>query len=525
MSELQASDAPAVRSVDGAIVRARGLVKRFGGQTALDGVSLSLAPGEIRALLGENGAGKSTLINLLSGALEPDDGTIEIDGRPVRLARPLEAWRQGISTIRQEFSLFDELSVTESIFTGALRVTRFGRVDWKRMHAQARDALGRLGYPIDPQRRVGDLSIGEQQLVEIARALTRQSRVVIMDEPTAPLSPSEVARLKSVVRQLSASGIAVLYVSHRLEEIVDLCRTYTVLRDGREVAHGEVAGMSEAALANLMVGRDIAVRTAVRDTAPGPIVFEADGLSAASDAPGAVRHASFSLRAGEIVGVAGIVGAGRTETARMIFGLDPIGAGSMRLDGKPYAPRSVADAIERGIALVPEDRKNQGAFLPLGITENFSMPRARRAPFARLDRDAERRSLSAFATALKLRAPSFDAPLAALSGGNQQKVMLARWLDVSPRLLIVDEPTRGIDIAAKADVHEILRALAARGVAVLLISSDLPEVLALSDRVLTFCAGRITGDTRAADANEHTLMALMTRDLRASVQSEEATLS
>jgi ABC-type sugar transport system ATPase subunit len=483
------------------------LSKRFFGVTVLDGVSLSLRGGEIRALLGENGAGKSTLINLLTGALQPDDGALRLDGARAAFRRPLDADRAGIGAIRQEFSQFSELSVAESLFAGHLPTNRVGLVDWREVEARARQALTRLGADIDPRRRVGDLSVAEQQLVEIARALTRRSRVVIMDEPTAALSPSEVQRLHAIVRQLAADGIAVLYVSHRLEEVVALCRTYTVLRDGRVAAEGEVAEVDADTLARFMVGREIESGRQPGSVA-GDEILVVRSLSAASDAPGAVRDVSFTLRAGEILGLAGIVGAGRTEIARMIFGLDARGAGELRLAGAPFAPRSPAEAIALGVAYVPEDRQKLGVFAELDVIENFAAARAPAQSF-RLNRGAERRRLREFAAALALRSPGFDAPIAALSGGNQQKVVLARWLALAPRLLIVDEPTRGVDVATKADVHALLRRLAAEGVAVLLISSDLPEILALSDRILTLRAGRLTGELRGGEASEETLMRLM----------------
>ena len=489
------------------ILSAETLTKRFFGVTVLEGVSLSLRGGEIRALLGENGAGKSTLINLLSGALQPDEGAVRLDGARIVLPRPLDADRVGIATIRQEFSLFGELSVAESLFAGHLPVNRFGLVDWRQVEGRARQALARLGALIDPRRRVGDLSVAEQQLVEIARALTRRARVVIMDEPTASLSPSEVETLHAIVRKLAADGVAVLYVSHRLEEIVALCHSYTVLRDGRAVAEGEVADVDAEVLARFMVGRAVEKGRQSTNSA-GAEVLGVSRLSAAGDAPGAVRDVSFTLRAGEILGLAGIVGAGRTEIARMIFGLDPIGSGELRLAGEAFAPRSPADAISRGVAFVPEDRQKLGVFPELDVVENFAAPRSPKDRFP-LDRGREKRLLGEFAAKLALRSPGFDAAIATLSGGNQQKVVLARWLALAPRLLIVDEPTRGVDVAAKADVHALIRRLAAQGVAVLMISSDLPEILALSDRILTLRAGRLTGESRAADASEEALMRLM----------------
>lgn len=508
------------------VLEARGLTKSFFGHTVLADISIALRRGEIRALLGENGAGKSTLINLLSGVHPPDAGTLAIDGAPVRFARPIEAWSAGITTIRQEFSLFPDLSVAESLFAGHLPLNGLKLVDRARMRREAKAALSRLGYAIDPERTVASLSVAEQQLVEIARALTHRSRILIMDEPTASLSPAEVEHLKAVVRSLAADGIAVLYVSHRLEEVIDLCDSFTVLRDGRQVAEGPIAGTGIDDLVRFMVGRDLEPpsRRAVAET--GDIVLDVIGLSTPPGASPAVRDATFSLRAGEVVGLAGLVGAGRTELARMIFGADPVGAGTIRLDGRDHRPRTPKQAIAAGLALVPEDRKKQGLFLGLDVLENFAAAAGRRAgggpaaAFGLVDRRQERTRFAALASRLSVRAARLDAPIAVLSGGNQQKVVLARWLETQPKVLIVDEPTRGVDIGAKAEIHRLLRALAADGVAVLVISSDLPEILAVSDRILTLCAGRLTGNLAAADANEEVLMRLMTLGLDAPAAAE-----
>lgn len=496
------------------LLEAQGLVKRFFGVTVLDGVSLSLAPGEVRALLGENGAGKSTIINLLSGVHQPDGGTLMLDGQPVRFHRPLEADHAGISVIRQELSLFPDLSVAEAIFAGHLPLNRLGLVDWARMRAAARAALTRLGLEIDLRAPVASLSIARQQMVEIARALTRKSRIVIMDEPTASLSPNEVAHLGGIIAQLSAEGVAVLYVSHRLDEIRAFCKTYTVLRDGKAVSSGLVAGTDIPSLIRDMAGRDVVTGAGGSGKTPGPVVLELRNLASPAGVRGGqrVRDVSLTIRQGEILGLAGIVGAGRTETARMIFGLDPVGSGEILLDGKAFRARSPARAMAAGIGYVPEDRKGLSILPDRSVAENFALTGAVAAgPLGWNDRAGEAQLLSGFVQRLGIRAASLRAQITTLSGGNQQKVILARWIALKPKLLIIDEPTRGIDVGAKEDVHSMIREIAAEGVAVLLISSDLPEVLALSDRIVTLREGETTSQQPASAATSEGLMARMTR--------------
>ncbi|WP_336799111.1 sugar ABC transporter ATP-binding protein [Kaistia sp. MMO-174] len=490
------------------------LSKHFFGVTVLDRVSLALTAGKVHALLGENGAGKSTLINLLSGIRKPDGGSLRLDGETVELTGPNDAQKRGISTIHQEFSLFPDLTVAETIFAGRLPVNRFGLVDWRRIARQTTEVMQQLGAEIAPGRRVADLSIAEQQLVEVGRALTLKSRLIIMDEPTASLTPREVDRLKAVVRALTAEGVAILFVSHRLEEVKELADSFTVLRDGVVVASGDIADATIDDLVRWMVGRELLEEDRHHaGSKPGAVVLEVEGLKSRprSARSASVEGVSFSVRAGEIVGLAGLVGAGRTEIARMIFGADPIGGGSIRLNGEAYRPKGPGDAIAAGVALVPEDRKQQSLFPTLAVSENFAAAGGVPAgPFGILRRKAEKGAFQHFRDRLKLRSAGADAPIATLSGGNQQKVVLARWLELKPRLLIVDEPTRGVDIGAKADLHRLLRELAADGVAILLISSDLPEVLALSDRILTLRAGRLTGELAGRDADEESLMRLMT---------------
>lgn len=496
------------------VLQARNLIKRFFGVTVLDGVSLTLEPGEVRALLGENGAGKSTIINLLSGVHPLDGGSIEMDGVPVHFSRPLEADQAGISVIRQELSLFPDLSVAEAIFAGHLPVTRLGRIDWSHIHASTRVALSRLGLTIGGRVPVASLSVAEQQMVEIARALTRRSRVVIMDEPTASLSPKEVAHLGEIIAQLAADGVAVLYVSHRLDEVCAFCDTFTVLRDGKAISQGHVAETTIPDLIRDMAGREVEIgRSGVYRT-PGEPVLEVRNLASRIRGRGGqmVRDVSFMVHRHEIVGLAGIVGAGRTETARMIFGLDPVGDGEIRIAGMPFVPTTPAAAMAAGIGYVSEDRKALSILPQRSVLENFALNEPVASGFmGRVDRSAEAAMLNTFVDRLGIKVQNFRVPIATLSGGNQQKVVLARWIARQPRLLIVDEPTRGIDVGAKEDVHDLLRHIASEGVAVLVISSDLPEIMALADRVVTLREGLVTGDTPVAGVSPEDLMIRMTR--------------
>ncbi len=508
------ASSPGFRLSGEAVLEAHQLVKRFFGVTVLHGVSLTLVPGEVRALLGENGAGKSTMINLLSGVYQPDGGELRLDGVPVRFARPLEADHAGISVIRQELSLFPDLTVAEAIFAGHLPVNALGLVDWKRIRDAARKALARLGLAVDVRATVAGLSVAQQQMVEIARALTRRSRVVIMDEPTASLSPHEVAHLGEIIAQLSREGVAVLYVSHRLDEVRAFCSTYTVLRDGKAVSSGHVAETNTASLIRDMAGREVTFGARGVPRISGAPVLEVRHLASRPAIRGGrrVRDVSFTLHASEILGLAGIVGAGRTETARMIFGLDPVGGGEILLKGQPFQAASPAAAMKNGIAYLSEDRKGLSILPDRSVLENFALTGAVPAgPLGYNDKRGEGRLLDDFVKRLGIRASGPRAAMTTLSGGNQQKVILARWIALKPAVLIVDEPTRGIDVGAKEDVHGLIRTIASQGVAVLLISSDLPEVMSLSDRIVTLREGETTSDQPAAAATAEGLMAGMTR--------------
>ena len=500
------------------LLEIRGLTKRFPGVVAIDGVSVSIAPGEVHGLLGENGAGKSTLLKIISGAQLPDAGEIIWQGRNVNIASPLAAQAMGIVTIYQEFNLVPTLSVAENIFIG--REPRgFGPfVHWRKMRADALALMARVGLDLDPDTEVSRLSVAEQQMVEIARALSYDARLIIMDEPTSALSQSEVTRLLAIVNRLREQGVSTLYTTHRLEEALELCDRVSVLRDGRLAGVRERQGLTLDAMIELMVGRaasDLYRRPQRRHMA-GDMRLSVRGLSTA---PGQRRlrgtplqAIDLEVRAGEILGLAGLVGAGRTELARAIFGADPISAGVIAIDGKRVAIRSPRDAIAAGMGLVPEDRKRQALFLQLAIRQNFSSASLHKFMHAGvfMDERAEARALDGFRKSLKVRMTGPEQRIANLSGGNQQKIVLARWLELEPKILIVDEPTRGIDVGAKAEVHELLDALAARGIAVIAISSELPEIMAIADRIVTLREGRVTGELQADAATQERLMGLMT---------------
>ncbi len=504
-----------------------GIGKRFPGVVALNGVGLELVRGEVLALLGENGAGKSTLLKILSGAQRPDAGTIVLDGERQVFAEPYEAQQKGIVTIYQEFNLIPTLSVAENIMVGR-EAGRAGFVSWPGTFRAAREALDRLGLKIEPRRLVRDLSVADQQMVEIARALSIEARLIVMDEPTAALSAAEVTRLLDLVRVLKARGIGIIYVTHRLDEVMTVCDRATVLRDGRLVGSVEVAATSVDQLIQMMVGRDLGAFAAVEGGAarPGPPALRVSHLS--TDAGGLDPHAtlvsdvSLSVQPGEILGIAGLVGAGRTELARAVFGADPLSGGEIFVDEQPVRIRTPADAIGHGIGLVPEDRKQQALFLSLAVRNNVSVAAMERlrAPLDYVSDAWEKALVQHYRSALGIRMASPDQAIANLSGGNQQKVVLARWLALKPKILIVDEPTRGIDVAAKAEVHQLLARLARDGIAVIVISSELPEVLALADRIVTLCEGRLTGEIARSDASEERLMRLMT--LRGSAPEHDA---
>ncbi len=498
------------------LLRMSGISKSFPGVLALSGVDLTVAPGEIHALLGENGAGKSTLLKILAGAQPPDSGTIEFAGKQVAFVSPHAAQMLGIVTIYQEFTLAPNMTICENVFIGREPGSKVF-VSWRRMAEETRALTRRIGLDANPMTLVRELSVAEQQMVEIARALSMKSRLIVMDEPTSALSRTEVEKLFRIVRDLKAEGLSVIFVTHRLEEVFEICDSYTVLRDGKFVGTGKVADTDIDGIIRLMVGREVNALFSHRtDTTAGAVALAVEGLSrrGSSRDPSAtvLADVSLSVRRGEILGVAGLVGAGRTEMARAIFGADPFDSGAIFVDGKPVRISSPQEAIRHGIGLVPEDRKQQALFLSLAIRMNLSMASLDRISKwgVFIDEAKETAMVEEYRKALSIRMANPEQIVANLSGGNQQKVVLARWLALQPRVLIVDEPTRGIDVGAKVDVHNLLFDMARSGIAVIAISSELPEVLAISDRIVTMREGRVTGEIARENADQEKLMNMMT---------------
>jgi rhamnose transport system ATP-binding protein len=490
-------DAPAVPSV-----ALRGVSKRFAATQALSDVTLELRAGEIHALVGENGAGKSTLVKILAGIHTPDTGTVELDGHAVVLRGPGHARDLGIAVVHQEPRLFPDLSVAENVYLGHTPSGPLGSVDWRAMRRDAKALFDVLDVRFDVQAPVRGLSMADQQLIEIAKALSVEAKVLVLDEPTASLSAHEVERLFTIVRGLRDRGVAVLFVSHRLGEVFDLCDRATVLRDGKHVITTVTRELTTGDLIRHMVGRQVSLFPKV-ETEVGEVLLEVEGLTRT----GEFEDVSFAVRAGEIVGMAGLVGAGRTEVARVLFGIEQRDAGTVRVAGREVSFAGPSEAMDAGVAYLPEDRHQEGLILDFSIAENVTLPILRRLFPRLLTRGSREREVAEeYTERFHVRMTGVDQPVGALSGGNQQKVVLAKWLASKPRVLILDEPTRGIDIGAKVEVHRLIADLAASGLAVILISSDLPEVLAMSDRILVLHEGRITAEIPRGRATEERVM-------------------
>ncbi|KAK1186027.1 sugar ABC transporter ATP-binding protein [Streptomyces sp. NBS 14/10] len=486
-----------------------GVRKTFPGVVALDGVDFDLRRGEVHVLLGENGAGKSTLIKMLSGAHRPDGGRILVDGSPVRIHGAQDAERLGIATIYQEFNLVPDLSVAENIFLGR-QPRRLGLIDRRTMNERAAELLARVGVDVSPTDRVRDLGIARLQMVEIAKALSLDARVLIMDEPTAVLTTEEVDKLFRIVRALRADGVGVVFITHHLEEIAALGDRVTVLRDGRSVTQVP-ATTEENELVRLMVGRSIEQQYPRQSAEAGASLLKVQGLTR----NGVFHDVAFEVRAGEVVGLAGLVGAGRTEVVRAVFGADPYDAGTVEVLGERLPRHDVGAAMAAGIGLVPEDRKGQGLVLDASVQENLGLVTLRSATRAGLvDRAGQRRAAARISEQLAVRMAGLEQRVRTLSGGNQQKVVIGKWLLADSKVLILDEPTRGIDVGAKVEIYQLINELTASGHAVLMISSDLPEVLGMSDRVLVMAQGRITGELNREEATQDAVMALAVKDVK-----------
>jgi ribose transport system ATP-binding protein len=486
------------------VLALRGIRKEFPGVVALDGVDLELLAGEVHVLLGENGAGKSTLMKIISGAVARDAGEIRVDGQPVPITGPRMARALGVGIIYQEFTLVPDLSAAENIFLGREPRICPGVIDQRRLVAAAQEQMNALGPRIDVRRVVRDLSVAEQQMVEVAKALSLDARVLIMDEPTSALTMQEIEELFAAIRRLKARGVAIVYISHRMEELFAIGDRVTVLRDGRNVGTRRLGDTSMAELVRLMVGRDLQAQFPSRHSAPGAEALRVQHLTKR----GELHDICFTLRRGEVVGVAGLMGSGRTTLARALFGADPIDGGSIAVQGEAALIDSPRTAIRRGLGLLTEDRKGQGLVLVLSVQDNICLPSIERLSRGGImRRGGEESAAQERITELRIKTPGPGQPAGLLSGGNQQKVVLAKWLCTRADILIFDEPTRGIDVGAKAEIYHLINELAARGAAILMISSELPEIMGMSDRILVMHAGRIAAEFDAAEATPEKVLA------------------
>ncbi|SFB74099.1 sugar ABC transporter ATP-binding protein [Tropicimonas isoalkanivorans] len=485
------------------VLRLENIVKTFPGVRALDGVSFAVMPGEVHALMGENGAGKSTLMKVLGGIHQPNEGQIFVEEQATVINTPLEAKAKGIVFIHQELSLAEELSVAENIYLGELPRKSFGRVDWNKLFAETNEILGKLNVSFDAKARVGDLSIANQQMVEIARALTVDAKAVIFDEPTASLTDAEKVVLFDVIADLKSQGVGIIYISHRMEEIFKITDRISVLRDGQYSGTLTTAQTNEDEVTQLMIGRSLDLSRNVSHGELGDVALEVRGLSCGH----LYQDISFEVRRGEVVGFYGLVGAGRTEIAETLFGLRDPSAGTILLDGKEVRINSPAEAIAHGISLVPEDRKGQGLVLGMNCRDNMTLPQVddlKAGPF--VAEGAEVAIFDQYRDRLDIRTPGWRQLVGNLSGGNQQKIVIGKWLSMHPNVLILDEPTRGIDVGSKSEIHNLIRDLASQGYAVIVISSEMPEVLHVSDRIIAMYHGELIRTFSSEEVTEDNLI-------------------
>ncbi|UYK40252.1 sugar ABC transporter ATP-binding protein [Microbacterium terricola] len=477
--------------------------KAFGAVIALRSGTISVDAGSIHALVGENGAGKSTLVKIVAGLYQRDGGIFRLKGEDVDFTSTAQSKAAGIAVIYQEPTLFPDLSVTENIFMGRQPTGRLGRIDRKSMRHEVERLFTRLGVAIDPDRPAEGLSIADQQVIEIAKAVSLDATLLIMDEPTAALSGVEVERLFTIARSLRDEGRALIFISHRFDEVFALCDTITVMRDGAYIATSPISETSVDQIVRQMVGREVTELYPKQETTVGEPLLEVEGLTS----PGVFHDISFTVRAGEIVGLAGLVGAGRSEVARAVFGVDGYRDGTVRVSGKTIGRSRPVDAMRAGIALVPEDRRKQGLVVESGVGHNITLAiRKQLAKFGLLTTGMENRAAKEWASRLEVKTHALDTVAATLSGGNQQKVVLAKWLATQPKVLIIDEPTRGIDVGTKSEVHRLISQLAGEGMGILMISSELPEVLGMADRVLVMREGRITAEIARSEATSENVM-------------------
>jgi ABC-type sugar transport system ATPase subunit len=489
-----------------ALLDATAITKSFAGVQALRGVSFSLGSGEVHALLGENGAGKSTLIKVITGAEKPDSGTLTVDGHLVAHNSPAAARALGIAAVYQQPALFPELTVEENIALALESASLWRRIDWRARRRQARELLERAGADIEPQRTVGTLSMPEQQLVEIAKAIGARARILILDEPTASLTDREVERLFRVIGTLRAEGAGIIYISHRLDEVAVIADRVTVLRDGQTVATRLLKDVDRAELVRLMVGRDIQAIFPKRDVPIGAIALEVRDLGCRA---AGIHDVTFQVRRGEILGIAGLVGSGRTQLAETLFGLTPSDAGAIQLQDGAVRIESPAEAIRLKMAYLPEDRRQHGVVMEMSVAANISLANLDAVSRHGLIDDRTERNLArGYVERLRIKTPSIYSETGSLSGGNQQKVAVARWLAISPEVLILDEPTQGVDIGSKSEIHQIMVELAERGMAIVMISSELPEILGMSDRIAVMHGGTISGILSRAEATQEKILAL-----------------
>ncbi|MEJ9210554.1 sugar ABC transporter ATP-binding protein [Bacillus smithii] len=488
-------------------IEMKNIHKSFGANKVLDGVYFTLEPGEVHALMGENGAGKSTLMNILTGLHKKDNGKIVIDGKETDFQSPKEAEDAGILFIHQELNIWPEMTVLENLFIGKEVTNKLGILNTKKMKALAKDVFKRLGMTLPLEQEAGLCSVGEQQMIEIAKALMTDAKVIIMDEPTSALTDREIQRLFQLMESLKKDGVSIVYISHRMEEIFTICDRITIMRDGKTVHTSSIKETNFDEVVKKMVGRELKDRFPERRPKPGKIVFEVKNLTR----KGYFENIHFSLRSGEILGISGLMGAGRTEIMRSLFGIDPLDEGEIFIDGQKVTIKNPYDAVRKHMAFATENRKEEGLILDFSIRENISLPNLfSLAPKGIVQSEEEEKFVDMMSKRLKIKTSSTEEAAGNLSGGNQQKVVIAKWIGIGPKVLILDEPTRGIDVGAKREIYQLMNELTDRGMGIIMISSELPEILGMSDRILVIHEGKIAGELQGKEADQETIMTLAT---------------